>query len=40
MTSDRPHRPALDADAAAAELRSHAGSQFPPEVVEALLRAA
>ncbi len=39
MTSDRPHRPALDADAAAAELRSHAGSQFPPEVVEALLRA-
>jgi diguanylate cyclase (GGDEF)-like protein/putative nucleotidyltransferase with HDIG domain len=39
MTSDRPHRPALDADAAAAELRGHAGSQFPPEVVEALLRA-
>jgi diguanylate cyclase (GGDEF)-like protein/putative nucleotidyltransferase with HDIG domain len=39
MTSDRPHRPALDADAAAAELRGHAGSQFPPEVVDALLRA-
>ena len=39
MTSDRPHRPALDADDAAAELRGHAGSQFPPEVVEALLRA-
>jgi diguanylate cyclase (GGDEF)-like protein/putative nucleotidyltransferase with HDIG domain len=39
MTSDRPHRSALDADAAATELRSQAGSQFPPEVVEALLRA-
>jgi diguanylate cyclase (GGDEF)-like protein/putative nucleotidyltransferase with HDIG domain len=39
MTSDRPHRPALDADSAAAELWGHAGSQFPAEVVEALLRA-
>jgi diguanylate cyclase (GGDEF)-like protein/putative nucleotidyltransferase with HDIG domain len=39
MTSERPHRPALDAEAAAAELRGHAGSQFPAEVVEALLRA-
>jgi diguanylate cyclase (GGDEF)-like protein len=38
MTRDRPHRAALDADAAAAELRSQAGRQFPPEVVEALLR--
>jgi HD-GYP domain-containing protein (c-di-GMP phosphodiesterase class II) len=38
MTRDRPHRPALDADAAADELRSQAGRQFPPEVVEALLR--
>jgi diguanylate cyclase (GGDEF)-like protein len=39
MTRDRPHRPALEADAAAAELRTQAGSQFPPAVVEALLRA-
>jgi putative nucleotidyltransferase with HDIG domain len=39
MTSDRPHRPALDADAAASELRDQAGSQFPAAVVEALLRA-
>jgi HD-GYP domain-containing protein (c-di-GMP phosphodiesterase class II) len=39
MTRDRPHRSALDSDAAAAELRSQAGSQFPPPVVEALLRA-
>jgi putative nucleotidyltransferase with HDIG domain len=39
MTSDRPHRPALAADAAAAELRGHVGSQFPAELVEALLRA-
>jgi putative nucleotidyltransferase with HDIG domain len=38
MTSDRPHRPALDAEGAASELRSQAGSQFPAEVVEALLR--
>jgi diguanylate cyclase (GGDEF)-like protein len=40
MTRDRPHRSALDSGAAAAELRSQAGSQFPPDVVEALLRAA
>ena len=39
MTRDRPHRSALEADAAAAELRTQAGSQFPPAVVEALLRA-
>ena len=39
MTRDRPHRSALEADAAAAELRTQAGSQFPPAVVEALLAA-
>jgi two-component system, cell cycle response regulator len=39
MTSDRPHRSALAVDAAATELRGQAGSQFPADVVEALLRA-
>ena len=39
MTSERPHRPALDVDAAATELQGQAGSQFPAAVVEALLRA-
>lgn len=37
MTSDRPYRPALPAHQALAELRSNAGSQFDPEVVEVLL---
>ncbi len=37
MTSDRPYRRALPADDARAELRRHAGSQFDPEVVAALL---
>jgi diguanylate cyclase (GGDEF)-like protein len=37
MTSDRPHSPALSHDAALAELRRGAGSQFDPTVVEALL---
>ena len=39
MTSDRPYRPALAADAAAEELRREAGRQFRSDVVEALLRA-
>ncbi len=38
MTSDRPYRTALGEDAARAELRAHAGTQFSPHVAEALLR--
>ncbi len=37
MTSDRPYRAALSLEAAVAELRRHAGTQFDPGVVEALL---
>lgn len=37
MISARPYRPAMDEDAAAAELRHHAGTQFDPGVVAALL---
>jgi HD-GYP domain-containing protein (c-di-GMP phosphodiesterase class II) len=37
MTSDRPYRRALSHDAALEELRSHAGTQFDPRVVGALL---
>jgi HD-GYP domain-containing protein (c-di-GMP phosphodiesterase class II) len=37
MTSDRPYRRALDHDVALAELREHAGTQFDPRVVDALL---
>jgi diguanylate cyclase (GGDEF)-like protein/putative nucleotidyltransferase with HDIG domain len=37
MTSDRPYRRALSHDQATAELRRHAGTQFDPAVVEALL---
>jgi len=37
MTSTRPYRPALDAEAAVAELRAGAGTQFDPQVVDALL---
>ena len=36
MTSDRPHRRALRADAALQELRDGAGTQFDPAVVRAL----
>jgi two-component system cell cycle response regulator len=36
MTTSRPYREAIDIDAALAELRSHAGSQFDPEIVEAV----
>jgi hypothetical protein len=38
MTTDRPYRAALTSEAAVAELRACAGSQFDPRVVEALLR--
>jgi HD-GYP domain-containing protein (c-di-GMP phosphodiesterase class II) len=37
MRTDRPYRPALEAAAAIEELRSGAGRQFDPDVVEALL---
>lgn len=37
MTSDRPYRAALATDVAEAELRRHAGSQFDPAAVSALL---
>jgi diguanylate cyclase (GGDEF)-like protein len=39
MTSERPYRPALTPDEAAAELRREAGIQFREDVVDALLRA-
>jgi HD-GYP domain-containing protein (c-di-GMP phosphodiesterase class II) len=35
MTSDRPYRRAMSADAAVAELLRHAGTQFDPDVVAA-----
>ena len=37
MTSDRPYRRAMSAEAAREELRRHAGTQFDPAVVDALL---
>ncbi len=37
MTSDRPYRRGLSPEAAFDELLAHAGSQFSPEVVEALI---
>jgi HD-GYP domain-containing protein (c-di-GMP phosphodiesterase class II) len=37
MTSDRPYRRALPLAEALGELRRHAGTQFDPRVVEALL---
>lgn len=39
LTNDRPRRAALDEQAAAAELRAHAGTQFDATVVDAFLRA-
>ena len=39
MTSDRPYRKAPGQDFAIAELCRHAGTQFDPEVVDALCRA-
>ncbi len=38
MTSDRPYRKAMSPKRALAELRKHAGTQFDPAVVDALLR--
>jgi response regulator RpfG family c-di-GMP phosphodiesterase len=38
MGSPRPHRQALSTDQAVDELERHAGQQFDPEVVEALMR--
>jgi HD-GYP domain-containing protein (c-di-GMP phosphodiesterase class II) len=35
MTSDRPYRPSVSADAAVAELLRHAGTQFDAEVIAA-----
>jgi diguanylate cyclase (GGDEF)-like protein len=37
MLSDRPYRAALNRERAEAELRRHAGTQFDPEIVYALL---
>ncbi|MGE5484075.1 MAG: HD domain-containing phosphohydrolase [Ignavibacteriales bacterium] len=37
ITSGRPYRPALSLEAAARELRLHAGSQFDPDVVDAFM---
>jgi putative nucleotidyltransferase with HDIG domain len=39
MTSDRPYRRGLDRDLAITEIRRRAGSQFDPEVVDALIKA-
>jgi diguanylate cyclase (GGDEF)-like protein len=38
MTADRPYRPALSREAACAELRATAGSQFDPEIVEIFIQ--
>jgi diguanylate cyclase (GGDEF)-like protein/PAS domain S-box-containing protein len=38
MTTDRPYRKAMPVEAALEELKSNAGTQFDPEVVEAFLR--
>jgi putative two-component system response regulator len=40
MTSDRPYRVAMSADAALDEVRANSGGQFDPEVVAALLKIA
>ena len=37
MTSDRPYREAMSHQDAIAELSRHAGTQFDPEVIEALV---
>ena len=37
MTSDRPYREAMSHQDASAELSRHAGTQFDPEVIEALV---
>jgi HD-GYP domain-containing protein (c-di-GMP phosphodiesterase class II) len=38
MTSNRPYRKAMSFKSAIAELRKHAGTQFDPDVVVALLK--
>ena len=38
MTTDRPYRPARSREAALAELQACSGTQFDPQVVEALAR--
>ncbi len=38
MTSERPHRTALDVEQAAKELKEKAGTQFDPEVVDIFLK--
>jgi HD-GYP domain-containing protein (c-di-GMP phosphodiesterase class II) len=37
MTSDRPYRAAMSSDKALVELKTNAGSQFDPTVVDALV---
>ena len=37
MTTDRPYRKALALDVAIGELRVNSGTQFAPDVVEALI---
>ena len=39
MTSDRPYRRAMDRKEAVGELRRHAGTQFDPAVIDALVEA-
>ncbi|MBA2568382.1 MAG: HD-GYP domain-containing protein [Actinobacteria bacterium] len=39
MTSDRPYRPACDAETALEELKRCAGTQFDPDLVEAFIAA-
>jgi hypothetical protein len=38
MTTDRPYRPAMEAEKARAQLRANAGTQFDPWVAYALLQ--
>jgi HD-GYP domain-containing protein (c-di-GMP phosphodiesterase class II) len=38
MTTDRPYRKALSAAEAAKEMQRGSGSQFDPEVVEAVMQ--
>ncbi|HJW04650.1 MAG TPA: HD domain-containing phosphohydrolase, partial [Azospira sp.] len=38
MAAHRPYRPALGLDAALAEIERGRGSQFDPEVVDAIVR--
>ena len=40
MTTDRSYRKALSLEVAVAELRNNAGTQFDPDVVEALVAVA